>query len=213
MHLFKLFFFQVMQRLIHTLISICCCACLLTACASAERYYVVRDHAPLVSTLGFHITPPPGDDWYEKHQEESLYFLKLSKPTTYSLSTKATELVLDRKFIRQKDFMEYVKGMKELHDGTTQYSNASSTFTWEDSLSPFCVRYQQNYEDRGIKNLSKNDFVQVKKIGLVCMHPESTEVGIDISYLEKFISNTRNLSYQDEGEKFLSSLQFMPKRK
>jgi hypothetical protein len=201
-----------MQKHLYNIVFFLGCINLLTACASTEKYYAVREHKPLVSTLGYHITPPPGDNWYETHQEESLCFLKVSKPVTYSLSTKATELVLDKKFSRQKDFMEYVKRMKELHDGTNRYSNTSSTFTWEDSRSPFCVRYQQNYEDRGIKNLNKNDFVQVKNIGLVCMHPEATEVGIDISYLEKSLSNTRNPSYQDEGEQFLSSLRFMPRK-
>jgi hypothetical protein len=201
-----------MRRHLYITVFLLNCIGLLTACASTEKYSMVREHKPLVSTLGFHITPPPGDNWYEKHQNESLYFLKLSKPATYSLSTKATELVLEKKFSRQNDFMEYVKRMKELHDGTNRYSNTSSTFTWEDSRSPFCVRYQHNYEDRGIKNLNKNDFVQVKNIGLVCMHPEATEVGIDISYLEKSLSNTRNPSYQNEGEQFLSSLQFMSRK-
>jgi hypothetical protein len=201
-----------MQRHFHLIIFFTYCTGLLTSCAPTDKYYAVKDQKPLVSTLGFYITAPPGENWYETHQEESLCFLKLSKPTSYSLSTKATELVVDKKFSRQKDFMEYVKRMKELHDGTDRYSNTSSSFTWEDSRSPFCVRYQQNYEDRGIKNLNKNDYVQVKNIGLVCMHPESTEVGIDISYLEKSISNTRHTSYQNEGEQFLSSLQFMPRK-
>ena len=201
-----------MQKDFLIIISVCCDIFLLSACAPAEKYYAVRDHKPLVSTLGFSISPPPGNDWYETHQEESLCFLKLSKPATYSLSTKATELVLDKIFVRQKDFLEYVKGIKELHDGTDRYSNASSSFTWEDSRSPFCVRYQQNYEDRGVKNLGKNDFVQVKNTGLVCMHPESSKVGIDISYVEKSIPSTHNHSYKDEGEQFLSSLTFIPSR-
>jgi hypothetical protein len=201
-----------MQKHLYNIVFFLGCINLLAACASTEKYYAVREHKPLVSTLGYHITPPPGDNWYETHQKESLCFLKVSKPITYSLSTKATELVLDKRFSRQKDFMEYVKRMKELHDGTNRYSNTSSTFTWEDSRSPFCVRYQQSYEDRGIKNLNKNEFVHVKNIGLVCMHPEATEVGIDISYLEKSLSNTRSRSYQDEGEQFLSSLQFMPRK-
>jgi hypothetical protein len=197
-----------MLRLFYTIISLPCCVCLLSACAPTEKYYAVRDHAPLVSTLGFYITAPPGDDWYEKHQQESLFFLKLSKPTTYSLTTKATELILNRKFMRQKDFMEYVKGMKELHDGINRYSNSSSTYSWENSRSPFCIRYQQNYEDRSVKNLGKNDFIQVKNTGLVCMHPESSEVGIDISYIEKSIPGTQNPSYKNEGEQFLNSLMF-----
>jgi hypothetical protein len=185
-------------------------SCLVTACAPADRYYAVRDQTPLVNSLGFHISPPPGSNWYEKHQQESLCFLKLTEPTTYSLSTKATELLFEKRFISQKDFMDYVKATKKLRDNPDRYSNATAVYTWENSLSPLCVRYQQNYEDRGVKNLEKNNFVKVKNIGLVCMHPESPKVGIDISYIEKSISNTHTLSYQNEGEKFLSSLTFLP---
>jgi hypothetical protein len=198
-----------MLRVSPTFIFLLSCICLLTACAPTDKYYAVRDSKPLVSSLGFYITPPPGENWYEAHQDESLLFLKLMKPETYSLSTKATELVLEKKFSQQKDFLDYVKKLKALHDGTNRYSNASSTFTWEESRSPFCVRYQQNYEDRGVKNLKNNDYVKIRNIGLVCMHPESAEIGIDISYLEKSISNTRAPSYQNEGEIFLSSLRFV----
>ncbi len=184
---------------------------LLNGCSSAVKYYAVRNHKPQMSTLGFSITPPPGDNWYETHQKDSLLFLKLGKHKTYSLTTKATELVLHRRFAGQTDFMEYVKEIKTLPIKASHLANASSVFSWADESSPFCVRYQQAYEDHRYKNLRKNDYVKVKNIGLVCMHPDTPEVGIDISYVEKSIASAHPTSYQEEGEKFLSSLTFYPK--
>jgi hypothetical protein len=202
-----------MRKLLATLILISGCISLLAACATDTRYYAVRDHKPLVSTLGFSITPPPGDNWYESHQNDSLLFRKLGKYKTYSLTTKATELVLNKKFDRQRDFMNYVKEIKALHLNKKQLSNASTMFSWADSTdSQYCVRYQQDYEDHGLRNLGKNDYVMVKNIGLICMHPETPEVGIDISYLEKSIASAHPPSYKDEGEKFLGSLMFFHKK-
>jgi hypothetical protein len=187
------------------------CFSLLTACAPDTNYYPVRDHTPLVSTLGFSIKPPPGKNWYESHQSDSLLFLKLEKNKTYSLTTKATELVLNKRFSHQREFMDYVKEIKTLHQEKNRFENPSTIFTWVTSHSRYCVRYQQDYEDHGLKNLSKNDYVKVKNIGLVCMHPEKPEVGIDISYLEKSIASAHPPSYENEGEKFLHSLTFYPK--
>ncbi len=201
-----------MRKITTTFIFITGCLILLASCAADNGYYAVRDHKPLVSTLGFSIVPPPGDNWYESHRNESLFFLKLGKYKTYLLTTKATELVLNKTFDRQKDFMKYVKKIKKIHPKTNHFSNASSIFTWADSTSPYCVRYQQDYEDHGLKNLKKNDYVKVRNIGLVCMHPDSPKVGIDISYLEKSVASAHPPSYEEEGEKFLGSLVFFHKK-
>jgi len=198
-----------MRNLFTTFFLLCGCFFLLNACAANTRYYAVREHKPLLSTLGFSITPPPGDNWYEAHRNESLLFLKLGKYKTYSLTTKATELVLRKNFPHQKDFMNYVKKIKTLRISNKRMSNAKTVFSWANTAeSPYCVRYQQNYEDHGLKNLRKNDYVKVKNIGLVCMHPENPDVGIDISYKEKYIASANPPSYQAEGEKFLTSLTF-----
>ena len=108
--------------------------------------------------------------------------------------------------------MEYVKKIKTLHDKGKRFVNASSVFSWKENDSPYCIRYQRDYEDHEIKNLRHNTYVKVKNIGLVCMHPEFPKVGIDISYLEKIISGTHPHSHRDEGEKFLSSLMFYHKK-
>lgn len=189
------------------------CLLLLAACAQEDtNYYAVMNRKPQVSTLGFSIIPPPGKNWYESHQNASLLFLKLCKNRTYSLTTKATELVLNKGFVRQRDFMRYVKEIKKLDTKRPRYTNVSSVFTWVNFGSPYCVRYQRDYEDHGLKNLRKNDYVKVKNIGLVCMHPDTPKVGIDISFLEKSIASAHPPSYEKEGEKFLNSLNFFHKK-
>ncbi len=200
-----------MRKILTIIVYLVSCIPLLAGCAADTKYYAVRDHKPLLSTLGFSIIPPPGKNWYESHQDQSLLFLKLGKNRSYAITTKATEIVLNKKFAHQNDFMNYVKKIKKLHRKGKNFVNASSVFSWKENNSPYCIRYQQDYEDHNVKNLRHNKYVKVKNIGLVCMHPEFPKVGIDISYLEKFISGTHSPSHRDEGEKFLSSLMFYHK--
>lgn len=184
-------------------------ALLASACAKpVSKYYPVTDCAPRKSTLGFSVTPPPGKEWFEKHKEESLYYLKRTQPRLYSISTKATEIHVDKAFQMKKDFYDYVKNNKELARPPESYRNIEFNYTDMNDLSPYCVRYSNTYEDHGGQNASAQTFVKVKKTGILCMHPESTQNGIDMYYLERSLSSAQEPSFQKEGEQFLSSLRF-----
>jgi len=56
-----------------------------------SKYYPVANNSPRISSLGFYILPPPGGDWYEKHLDNSLYYLKRTGGGSYALTTRATE--------------------------------------------------------------------------------------------------------------------------
>ncbi len=188
---------------------------LLTSCSTySNKYYPVRNHNPRVSTLGFHVSPPPGMDWYEKHVDASLYYLKKTKPYTYALTTRATELTFKDSFTLKDDFLEYVKTQKSIHKGPKdRYRNCTIEYYIEESLSRLCIRYQLNYDDYGDEGRGDYEFVKVINKGLVCQHPESPRIGIDINYLEKSIPQVNNPSYRNEGENFLSSLSFFSSSK
>ncbi len=177
---------------------------------NSNKYYPVKNHGPRVSTLGFYITPPPGGDWYEKHIDDSLYYFKRTKPTTYALTTKATELVFKDDFSWKGDFLEYVKTEKGLEEvRSDRYRNCTSDYSIEDNLSSLCVRYQRQYDDYGDIRSGRYKYIKVVNNGLVCLHPDSPKVGIDINYMEKSIPQENNPSYINEGEIFLSSLNFL----
>ena len=184
------------------------CSCAIPS-SYTNHYFPVKNRTERASTLGFSITPPSGVNWYEKLNNNSLYYLKKVQTNNYSIYTKATEIHLDNSELESERFLQYVKNDKKL---TTNgdYRNISIRFAQEKELSPLCIRYFQNYEDHGNKTLKKNEFVRIYKNGLVCMHPETPENGIDMFYVESFMDSRGELnqSYKDEGEFFLSSLKF-----
>lgn len=182
---------------------------LLGACAKpTSKYHPVTDDTPRQSTLGFSITPPPGAAWFERHNQESLYYLKKTRPKLYSISTKATEIHVDKVFHQKSDFHDYVKSRKAPSQSHTRYKNIEFQFTDIDKLSPYCVRYTNKYDDHGGQNGKGQSYVRVKKTGIFCMHPDSPQNGIDMFYQERSLSSSREPSFQKEGEQFLSSLQF-----
>jgi hypothetical protein len=187
----------------------------LSSCAApfssySNHYFPVINREQRASSLGFSIAPPTGVDWYEKKNNNSLYYLKKINTDNYAIYTKATEIHLGNSELESNRFLQYVKNDKKLNVTAGDYRNISFRYTLDTALSPLCIRYAQDYEDHSSKNLKKDEFVRVKKHGLVCMHPDTPENGIDMFYVESFKQSqtAEDQSYKDEGEVFLSSLKF-----
>ena len=185
---------------------------LMNGCAvTGDTYYPVKEVAPRHSTLGFSVCPPPGKGWYEKHKDDSLVYLKQLSPASYSISAKATEIHVEDEFKLQQEFHQYVKKHKEYRKLPEQYRNVQFRYSNMNGLSPFCVKYQNTYEDHTTAQEDGVTYDLVKRSGIICMHPESPRDGIDMYYLERSAAtSSKKQSFEHEGERFLSSLQFYP---
>lgn len=185
-------------------------SCAATFSSYSNHYFPVINREQRASSLGFSIAPPTGTGWFEKKNNKSLYYLKKINNDDYAIYTKATEIHLDNSELESNRFLQYVKNDKKLNATVGDYRNVSFRYSMDTELSPLCIRYAQDYEDHSSKNLKNNEFVRVKKHGLVCMHPETPENGIDMFYVESFKQSqtTGDQSYKDEGEVFLKSLKF-----
>lgn len=172
-------------------------------------YHAVTNYKPRKSTLGYSITPPPGDNWYEKLENDSLYYLKINKShRQYSILTEAREVQLNKDLKDSVELQSYVKSEKEKSLVSSSFENPNVTVQIEKSPSKKCVRYSQSYQDHKLKGLADGSYVDVAIQGLFCLHPDNARVGVDVSYVEKSLSNTMANSYSNEGEKFLASLVF-----
>lgn len=180
----------------------------LGGCYKAERYYPVRDYTPRASTLGFSITPPAGDHWYEKCIGDSLVYYKKTEPEKYSITTSAKEIRFQNPITEQKDLLNHVKRLKQFNGDPLRYKNYSSNFSQLDSKLRNCIEYHQSYEDHSYRNIASGEYIISKQKGLFCQHPKSPKIGIDISYKELSRSKTTSARYTTEGEGFLSNLTF-----
>ena len=172
-------------------------------------YHPITNYKPRVSTLGFSITPPPGDNWYEALKKDSLLYLKINKShRRYSILTEAREVHISKNIKHSEDLLNYVKSEKEKDLISSNFTNQQVTVQIEASPSKNCVRYSQVYQDHGMRGLQEGRYVNVDIKGVFCLHPDNARIGIDVNYLEKSLSNTETESFSKEGEKFLSSLTF-----
>ena len=175
-----------------------------------NRYFPVKNLAQRESSLGFSITPPTGDSWFEKLNNNSLYYLKKTGRKDYAIYTKATEIHLNPNELKADTFLQFVTKSKKLHTKSGNFQNVAFQIIPDNALSPLCVRYILTYEDHTMKLQSKDEYINVKNSGLVCMHPDTLFNGIDMCYVESSLQSSKNSigKINEEGEFFLRSLKF-----
>ncbi len=185
---------------------------LFSACSQksiTDKYRPISNHKARVNTLGFKISPPPGNNWFEKHVDNTLWYIKKTSSPSYLLTSRATEIQELLSFHDQHDFIEHVKKTKIQKGTTGNYKNTTFTYTLQDSISDFCLKYYYSFEDHSDKYSISDTYVITKESGYYCMHPEKSSAGIDIFYQEKFYQNSKATSYRVEGERFVNSLTFI----
>lgn len=183
------------------------------ACSPTHnQYFPVTDLKERNNTLGFSITPPSGSGWYEKLNDRTLYYLKKLPSTDYAIYTTATEIHLAEKQLKADSLLKLVERSKRVAAPAEGLKNISLRVVLEPQPSPLCVRYRQAYEDHGGKDLASDQHIKIEKNGVVCLHPATPGVGIDMCYVEseRSTASEKTQSYREEGEFFLSSLRFFP---
>jgi hypothetical protein len=189
------------------LLPVMLCVC----CApTSNHYFPVTDLKERNNSHGFSITPPSGNGWYEKLNNATLYYLKKVPSSDYAIYTSATELSFADNSLKAEDLLTIVERRKQLAPTSTTLKNVTLRVVLEPQQSPLCVRYTQEYEDHGTNTEANGQYVMIYKNGLVCLHPDTPNVGIDICYVESSRSSLHRsaLSYKEEGEYFLNSLRF-----
>ena len=187
-------------------------ALLLCSCGASykNRYFPVKNLAQRESSLGFSITPPTGDSWFEKLNNNSLYYLKKTGRKDYAIYTKATEIHLNPSELKADRFLLFVTRSKKPHTKSGTFQNVAFQIIPDNALSPLCVRYVLTYEDHSMKSQSKEEYINIKNSGLVCMHPDTLFNGVDMCYVESSLQSSQNSidKINEEGEFFLRSLKF-----
>lgn len=121
----------------------------------------------------------------------------------------ATEIYTSKAFASAEDFLAFVKEAKELSQDTTRFQNTKNEYKIDTTIAPLCVSYNQTSEDHGAKNLGSNLFLLVENHGLVCLHPDSQKVSVDVYYSDRSVPSEQNLFLKKEGEAFIQSLRFL----
>lgn len=173
----------------------------------------IADRKPIISSLGFSFVPPGGNNWYEKFGEDQITYYKKINPTTGSMFGGAKEYRTRTVFATPEEFRQWLSGRRNPKDSPSRYRTINAKYILESKTGPFCVKYVEEYQDRGAKNLSGHPFLVLMNYGITCLHPQKPDSVVDIYYSYRHPPNNRSDSLMSEGESFVNSLKILEVKK
>ena len=171
------------------------------------------DRKPIISSLGFSFVPPGGNNWYEKFGEDQINYYKKINPTTGSMFGGAKEYRTRTEFATPEEFRQWLSGRRNPKDASSRYRTTSAKYFLESKTGPFCVKYVEEYQDSGAKNLFGHPFLVVMNYGITCLHPQKPDSVVDIYYSYRHPPDNRSDSLMSEGESFVNSLKILEVKK
>jgi tetratricopeptide (TPR) repeat protein len=164
------------------------------------------DRNPRISTLGFSFVPPPGNGWSEEFSGQTLRYLKKMNPSEGTLFCVARDFHTQQMFPSPDALKELISDKRNPKTIPDRFAKSKASYSLEPGIAPLCVRYQEQYEDRGAKDLNGRPFLVVINNGLICLHPDYPTNAIDILFSYRYPPDNRNDGLISEGEAFINSL-------
>lgn len=161
---------------------------------------------------GYAVTAPQGQGWFEmKRERHFIYFGKRLSSPTHSFIAIALLAPVEETFETAESFRDHVARQLAGNPGDMRSKVNVTAVEVDPTAGPFCVRYQTKTEDRGATN-AKGKSLLAETFGLSCLHANRKNPAIDLSYTERGLPGETGTVLRDEGENFIRSLQFTPRR-
>ena len=210
-----------MKKLVHDCESISWivrCALLSAAMLAGEA--AAQMHAvPITETTkayamdGYRVQPPPGKNWFEMQRNRELaLFGKRLDSTTHSFGATAISGLIDDKFETREKFQEYVNKLRTAELDAKRFRVIEFESAVDDTFPAWCVRYRLKHTDRDAA-LARNRTLLTEDIGVTCLHPNKSNLIVDVGYSERGrpaeLSAEPSAELRKEGERFMRSLEFI----
>ncbi|NBR29975.1 MAG: hypothetical protein EBT83_16435 [Betaproteobacteria bacterium] len=161
---------------------------------------------------GYEFMPPPGSGWFEmKREKHYVYFGKRLSSQTHSFIAVVLAAPVDDPFETAESFRDHVARQLAANPGDARSKMTVAAVEVEPVSGPMCVRYRTQAEDRGAP-YARGRPLLTETIGLTCIHPADKTLAVDLSYTERGLPTETGTLMRDEGEAFIRSLRFLPKR-
>jgi hypothetical protein len=161
---------------------------------------------------GYEIMPPQGPGWFEmKRERHFVYFGKRLVSPSHSFIIIALSAPVDETFEVPERFRDHVARQLAENPGDTRNKITVAAVELDPESGPYCVRYQTKAEDRGAAN-ARGRTLLAETFGLSCLHPTEKMLAIDVSYTERGLPSEIGTLLRDEGENFVRSMKFTPRR-
>lgn len=183
----------------------------------------VKDPTVRIEAYGFSILPPPGKDWKRRpdlHMKgsDAVVFGKKGNSKTHTIGIMV---------VRQEGFDPAAVGFAEYATNPEVFAAYVKNSVMhanppegrmrilELSVVPdtkwgHCAREDIKFEDHG--SAFKSQILIQKDWGYVCLHPDSSQILIEMTFSERGLPEESDPSLIIAAEQFFNSLQFRPLR-
>jgi len=186
--------------------------------AAAEHAHAQLYAKPVPSTVapykmdGYEFMPPPGSGWFEMRREKHyVYFGKRLSSQTHSFIAVVLAAPIEESFETVESFRDHIAKQLAANPGDARNKITVAAVEVEIGPAPYCVRYRTQSEDRGAA-YARGRPLLAETIGMTCIDPAEKTVAIDLSYTERGLPTETGTLLRDEGEAFIRSLHFLPRR-
>jgi hypothetical protein len=178
------------------------------AASNIDRVPLVN-REPRISSLGFSFIPPPGTNWLEEFGENQITYIKKMEPIDGTLFGTVTELQTQQTFPTPDALKHYITNKRKSNTTPPRYANTKTSYSLQPGIAPFCVRYLEQFEDWGAKNLYGRSFLVIMNHGLICLHPDNPKVLVDIYFSYRYPPDNKDKKLISEGEELINSLKML----
>lgn len=175
--------------------------------SASEGYIELKDRTPRISSLGYSFVPPSGEKWFETYSPKTILYFKQTNPKELTLFAGATEAIIKKNILLEKDFLDFVKSKKDdFGVQSLRYRNVVSSYEIDSSISAHCIAYKQTAEDHEAKNLNENKYLELINKGIICLDPKMKNHVVDIYYSSRATPGLKFVEFTKEAEDFIRSL-------
>ena len=180
------------------------------ACAQLRAMPVPAPDVPY-ELEGYSILPPQGQDWFElKRDRQTVFFGKKIASRTHAFIATAMSAPIADKFEAPDAFRDYIGRVLPLR-GEGRHRVTENRVETDKGAGRFCVKYQVKAEDRDAP-YAEGKTLSAETFGVTCLHPDSPNLIISVSYTERGSPAETSAELRAEGESFVRSLKFTPQQ-
>lgn len=186
-------------------------------CAASPPQIPISDPDERLLFNGFSVLPPdgPGWNWVGRPGQEKSRFFNVTFVKQDGDRTYVSRVILADAGGKDNsdldDLMGWLKNSTFLREGPRQMGITYDLHR-DDTLGTGCVRYDFDAVDTRPANRPGMVF-DLDAHGMYCVHPLDPGVLVQIGYSRRSPQGLPYVGGLDEGERFLSSLRFLPVRR
>lgn len=142
---------------------------------------------------------PQGNNWFViKERDYSVIYGKKLENPQHTFIASLTTAKLNEKFTSQEEFFATIKRSRSQDLDPSKFSNIEHSEVLDNKHGEFCTKFRQKADEIGKGVLEVN--------GYTCMHPVHNELMFTIAYSERTNTIKADNLVQEEGIRFIESL-------